>query len=68
MNDVTKQNADLVDEHEAAVILSKPAGTLRQWRHRGLGPAYVKLGLSVRYRRADLEQFITEHVIQPGTK
>ena len=66
MNDVTKRNTDLLDEHEAAVVLSKPAGTLRQWRSRGLGPTYVKLGMSIRYRRADLERFIADNVIQPG--
>jgi hypothetical protein len=65
-NDVTEQNTDLLDEHEAAVVLSKPAGTLRQWRSRGLGPPYVKLGMSIRYRRADLERFIVDNTIEPG--
>lgn len=57
---------DLLDEREAAAYLSKPMGTLRQWRSRGLGPSYVKLGMSIRYRRADLERFIAENTIQPG--
>jgi hypothetical protein len=68
MSDVTERNSDLLDEQEAAVILSKPAGTLRQWRSRGLGPPYVKLGMSIRYRRTDLERFITDNTIQPGAR
>lgn len=59
---------DLLDEREAAAVLSKPMGTLRQWRSRGLGPSYVKLGMSIRYRRADLEHFIAENTIQPGAR
>lgn len=29
--------------------------TLANWRSRGQGPAYVKLGMSVRYALADVE-------------
>lgn len=32
-------------------------GTLSNWRTRGEGPAYVKLGAAVRYALADIEQY-----------
>ncbi len=33
---------------------SPSTGTLRNWRYQGIGPKYVKVGASVRYRRSDV--------------
>jgi predicted DNA-binding transcriptional regulator AlpA len=50
---------DLLDEREAAAILGASVQTLRNWRWRGEGPRFRKIGLRmVRYSRADLEAFI----------
>lgn len=60
---------DVLREGPAAEYLDAPAATLRQWRYLGKGPRYVKLpNGGVRYRRADLERFIAEHIIQPGAR
>jgi predicted DNA-binding transcriptional regulator AlpA len=51
--------ADLLDENEAAASLSVAVQTLRNWRWKGEGPRFVKVGARlVRYRRADLAAFI----------
>ncbi len=50
---------DLMDENEAAAILHARVQTLRNWRWRGEGPRYRKIGQRlVRYLRADLLAFI----------
>jgi predicted DNA-binding transcriptional regulator AlpA len=50
---------ELVDEREAAAILSTAVRTLRNWRSLQTGPKYRKIGLRlVRYHRADLAAFI----------
>ena len=50
---------DLLDEREAATILRAKVQTLRNWRWRGEGPRYRKIGKRmVRYARADLLAFI----------
>lgn len=50
---------DLVDESEAAAILGARVQTLRNWRWRGEGPHFHKIGQRlVRYHRADLAAFI----------
>ena len=50
---------DLLDEREAAAILGASVQTLRNWRWRGEGPRFRKIGLRmVRYSRADLQTFI----------
>ncbi len=47
-----------VDDREAAEILGfKNVQTLRNWRHEQRGPAYSKLGRSVRYKVSDLIEF-----------
>lgn len=43
---------------EAAEYLGLRPGTLEIWRWSGKGPAYLKLGRSVRYRLSDLEAFV----------
>ena len=49
---------DLIDEHEAAAILSTAVRTLRNWRALRKGPRYRKIGARmVRYYRADLAEF-----------
>lgn len=39
---------------------------LAQWRHKGTGPAYYKLGRKVIYRGADLNAWAERQRIDPG--
>lgn len=51
--------ADLLDENAAAAALDVAVQTLRNWRWRGEGPRFVKVGTRlVRYRRGDLAAFV----------
>jgi excisionase family DNA binding protein len=45
---------------EAARFLRLQKQTLEAWRLRGTGPAFLKLGRRVVYRREALEQFMAE--------
>jgi predicted DNA-binding transcriptional regulator AlpA len=50
---------DLLDEREAAAAYGISVQTLRNWRWKGIGPRYRKIGSrSVRYHRDDLTAFI----------
>jgi excisionase family DNA binding protein len=40
----------LLTQTELAEYLRKPEGTLEQWRSRGGGPEYLKIGRHVRYQ------------------
>lgn len=52
---------ELVDEKEAAAILSIAVTTLRNWRTQRQGPQFVKVGSRlVRYRRSDLSAFLAK--------
>ena len=54
----------LMNEHQAAALLGVAVKTLRNWRCRGDGPKFVKLGggRMVRYRESDLTAFIERDV------
>jgi hypothetical protein len=49
---------ELLTENEAARLRRQSVRTLQAERLRGDGCTYVKLGRSVRYRRADVLSFI----------
>ncbi|WP_245334268.1 helix-turn-helix domain-containing protein [Bradyrhizobium guangdongense] len=45
-------------EVQAADFLRVSIRTLQAWRCRGAGPAFVRVGRSIRYRRRDLLAWI----------
>jgi excisionase family DNA binding protein len=56
----------LLDTEEAAEYMRVPAGTLRQWRYLGRGPAYVHVGRAVRYREGDLDAWLEANTTRPA--
>lgn len=56
----------LVDTKTAAEMLGATPSRLEQWRHRGVGPVYVKVGQSVRYPVDELERFIEANTVRPA--
>ena len=45
---------------QAARLLGLSVSTLNKWRCYGTGPRFLKLGRAVRYRRPDLDAFISD--------
>lgn len=43
---------------DVAAYLGIPVGTVYQWRHKGTGPAGMRVGRHVRYRRRDVEAWL----------
>ncbi len=48
---------------QVAEVLGVPVGTLANWRYQGRGPAFVKVGRHVRYRRNDVARWIDAQVV-----
>jgi hypothetical protein len=53
----------LLTEVQAADLLSLSVRTLQAWRTRTFGPAYVRAGRAVRYRRRDLFTWMDENTV-----
>jgi hypothetical protein len=54
-----------VNDVRASEILSCSVQTLRNYRHLGRGPAYTKRGRMVRYKVADLLNYMAAGRIEP---
>lgn len=49
----------LLDSAEASSTIKVSERTLADWRHKGIGPPYVRVGpRQVRYRPSDLEAWL----------
>ncbi len=46
-------------------MMGKPVGTLNNWRYRNYGPAYFKVGHSIRYFEDDLNRFLEANRVEP---
>ena len=58
--------SEILIPEEAASFLRISPETLRQWRHLGEGPKYLKMGRSVRYNREHLENWLQEIAVEPS--
>ncbi len=64
MSDRDKYDPEaLLMEVHAAKFLNLSVRTLQAWRLRGDGPAYVRAGRAIRYRRNDLVAWINENTV-----
>jgi hypothetical protein len=55
-----------IDDRECAEIGRFQVQTLRNWRHKSIGPPYIKIGRSVRYDRAEFIAWLEQFKITPG--
>jgi transcriptional regulator with XRE-family HTH domain len=56
-----------LNQKQLAQRLGVSQRTLEGWRHRGRGPAYLRLGGRIAYRLADVERFEVE-CLQSGSR
>jgi hypothetical protein len=72
LNDVavskTLNREQYVNDVKAAMILGCSPQSLRNWRHLGRGPAYSKKSRMIRYRVADLLDFMAAGRIDPEAR
>lgn len=58
--DKPPRDEDLMDVDEVADMLGVSPRTLKQWRHAGSGPVFVKVGRKPKYERKDVAAWIAE--------
>lgn len=56
---------DLLTEREAAEILRLKPTTLKKWRVKGRGPAFLRLGTAIRYPLSALQRFVDDAMVLP---
>ena len=64
---IIQSDRDLLDEKEAAEVLTLSPGTLSVWRSTGrYALPFLKIGRKVRYRRADLLAWMESRTRESG--
>ena len=58
-----KSLPELISQSELAKYLNKSEAWCERARWLGIGPPFVKLGRSVRYRLSDIEEYIEANLI-----
>ena len=56
----------LITEVDAADFLKLSTRTLQSWRSDRVGPAFIRVGRAIRYRRADLLSWISANIVVPS--
>jgi predicted DNA-binding transcriptional regulator AlpA len=64
--DILYREMDLIPPETLARALGLSQSRLAQWRGQGLGPAYVKLGKRVFYRREFVAAWIEKSICKPA--
>ena len=55
---------DLVTTKKVAEILNMSPRTLENWRGKGMGPTYRRIGGKILYSMADIQKFIDQEIIE----
>lgn len=61
-----KQIREILDERQASVLTGFSKKHLQNLRYQSKGPAYSKIGPSIRYLRTDLMSWIASHRVDGG--
>jgi hypothetical protein len=61
-----KENPNLLDEDFVSRFIGKSLVTLRRYRREGTGPAFVRIGRTVFYHRADVGAWMNANRVGPG--
>lgn len=53
------------DDDDEELDLIAPRSKRAQWRHRRVGPAWIKFGRRVKYLGSDLNAYVEENRVSP---
>ena len=66
---IFKAATEYAGEEEIEVRFGLPRRQLAAWRREGQGPAFVQVdGRKPLYRIADVDDFLSRHRVEPGTR
>ncbi len=57
---------DLTDPPAVAAALGMSNIALTQWRYRGGGPPFIRVGRRIRYRWSDVQAWLDENTERPA--
>lgn len=64
----TRDDLLLLNQVQAAEVLTIQPRTLESWRYRGDGPRFIRVGGSIRYRLRDLHAWLEQNTFRSTTE
>lgn len=61
---MTTTTIEVLSQPELAALLGVAERTLEKWRYQRTGPAFVRLGARVGYRRSDVERWLSSQTVR----
>lgn len=68
MNAISTNGSDRLTVQEAANYLRLSKATLDIWRSQKKGPAYLRAGARIFYRKDELDTFLDSGIIRPDNR
>jgi DNA-binding transcriptional MerR regulator len=65
MENQSIENKELLSDKETAEFLGLTTRTLREWRKQRKGPAFVKMGTKIKYRKTDIDLYLDSQTVSP---
>jgi hypothetical protein len=65
MDDILK---DYIRDGEFAAAVGKTPRTIRIWRQRRTGPAWVRIGNGIFYRRTAVQEWLSANEVRPARR
>jgi predicted DNA-binding transcriptional regulator AlpA len=65
LDDLFADGDDLILERDVAEVFKLKKTTVRSWRYSNYGPASIKVGRSVRYRRSVVREWLLAQTSHP---
>ncbi|RYD34413.1 MAG: DNA-binding protein, partial [Verrucomicrobiaceae bacterium] len=62
---LTQEQVEFLTQEQAAKLLTVSPATLQDWRVRGGGPPFARIGRLIRYMRADLLAWSAARTVHP---
>ncbi|WP_103011107.1 MULTISPECIES: helix-turn-helix domain-containing protein [Rhodopseudomonas] len=59
---------ELLDEDFIAAVTRRSKSTLADWRRKGTGPAFVRIGRTPRYPREDFSRWLQANRVDPTAR
>jgi len=60
----SQMNCEFLTTDQLAGVLGLKKNTLEGWRTQGRGPAFIKVGRAIRYRKTDIDDYLKNQTVR----
>ena len=61
-------NSEIMTEADVAELMQVTVRTVQGWRYNKIGPPYTKIGGTIRYRRSQILEWMSDQRTEPSNR